>query len=185
MYRLVAGIGLASRSGVKTRDLGSIDRFIARARIVLSLLASASVYVDPVIGGPFTIDSIALAVLGLHLAYGTTMLYFVSRGVVPAHFQTFGEILDMLFATAVAFVTEGATSPSYVFFCFAILAASCREAQQATLRVTAASVLLYMLVILLLYENAGHLYVMRPAYLGLIGCLAAFLGQERAQFEAR
>jgi signal transduction histidine kinase len=171
---------------VKTYDLSAIDRYIARARVVLSLLALASVYVDPVIGGgPFAIDSVALAVLSLHLAYGMAVLYFITRAVVPARFPTICAILDVLFAAAVALVTEGATSPSYVFFCFAIIAVSCREGLRATLRVTAASVLLYLLALLLLYESAGHVFIMRPAYLGLIGCLAAFLGQERAQFEAR
>ena len=88
----------------------------------------------------------------------------------------------MLFATAIALVTEGLNSPSYVFFCFAIVAAACREGLRATLRITIASMVLYSASMLLL-DEAGRSYVMRPAYLGLIGCLVGFLGQQRLIFE--
>jgi signal transduction histidine kinase len=79
-------------------------------------------------------------------------------------------------------VTEGLNSPSYVFFCFAIVAAACREGLRATLRITVASMVLYFASMLLL-DEAGRSYVMRPAYLGLIGCLVGFLGQQRLSFE--
>jgi signal transduction histidine kinase len=182
------GIGLASKGVVKAHDLAYIDRYISRGRIALSLLALVSMYVDPVIGGgPFTIDARALAVLILHLVYAVAAYQFLTRGVVTARSAVIHAyaILDLLFATAVAVVTEGATSPSYVFFCFAIVAVSCREGLRPTLQVTAASMILYALSIRFLHENAGHLYVMRPAYLGIIGCIAGFFGQERLSLEAR
>ena len=112
---------------VESGDLTDIDRYIARARTVLSLLALVSIYLDPVVGGPFTLELLALVVLGLHLAYSVaTMLLTAHFGSSPRAARMC-EALDVLFATAVALVTEGLNSPSYVFFCFAIVAAGCRE----------------------------------------------------------
>ena len=170
---------------MNAHDLADIDRYTSRARIALSLLALVSLYVDPVVGGPFMLETLVLAVLSLHLVYAVTARQIVARGAPQTHSPVVYAVLDMLFAAAISVVTEGATSPSYVFFCFAILAVSCREGLRATLQVTVASMLLYLLAILLFHGNAGHLYVMRPAYLGIIGAVAAFLAQERMSFEAR
>ena len=163
-------------------DLSDIDRYIARVRTVLSLLALVSIYLDPVVGGAFSIELLALLVLGLHLAYSVATLLLTARlGISPRAVRVC-EALDVLFATAIALVTEGLNSPSYVFFCFAIVAAACREGLRATLRITVASMVLYSASMLLL-DEAGRSYVMRPAYLGLIGCLVGFLGQQRLSFE--
>ena len=143
-------------------------------------------YVDPVVGGgAFSIDSPLIAILILHLAYSAATLRYVARLDTAGRSAFVLAACDLLFAAMVAAVTEGATSPSYVFFCFAILAIGCRKGLRATLQVTAASMLLYLGVILFFHESSGHLYLMRPAYLGLIGCLAGFLGQERVDFESR
>src|SRR5438094_836459 len=111
--------------------LGDIDRYTSRARIALSLLALVSLYVDPVVGGPFMLETLVLAVLSLHLVYAVTARQIVARGAPQTHSPVVYAVLDMLFAAAISVVTEGATSPSYVFFCFAILAVSCREGLRA------------------------------------------------------
>jgi len=169
---------------VERDDLSDIDRYIARARTVLSLLALVSIYLDPVIGGPFSIELVALVVLALHLAYSVATLVLTVRLGSSPRAARICEGLDVLFATAVALVTEGLNSPSYVFFCFAIIAAACREGLRATLRITVVSMVLYGASMLLL-DEAGRSYVMRPAYLGLIGFLVGFLGQQRLSFESK
>jgi signal transduction histidine kinase len=125
---------------------------------------------------------LALLVLGLHLAYSVAAMLLTSRLGSSPRAVRICETLDVLFATAIALVTEGLNSPSYVFFCFAIVAAACRDGLRATLRITIASMVFYSASMLLL-DEAGRSYVMRPAYLGLIGCLVGFLGQQRLSFE--
>lgn len=168
----------------KPPDFTDLDLNIARARIVLSLVTLVSVYFDPTTtGGAFSIDGPGAAVLGAHLAYGVVI--YVARGRrldVPASACT---ALDLLFAIAVALVTEGPTSASYVFFAFAIIAVGCRAGFRETLAVTFASVLLYLALIVLSARGGSGLYVMRPAYLAITGYLIAFLGQRRLAFEQR
>ena len=181
------GIAFASETTVKARDLSSIDRYISRTRLALSLLALVSMYVDPVVGGgPFTIDPPLLGILTLHLAYASAALWYLAGRTSSARRSAFVlAAFDVMFAAMVSVVTEGTTSPAYIFFCFAIIAVSCRAGLTATLNVTVVCMALYLLAILLFHGSAGRLYLMRPAYLGIIGCLAGFLGRERVSFEAR
>jgi len=164
-------------------DLRDVDRYIARARIALSLPVVLSMYLDPVVGGQFAIDAVSLGVVAAHLTYAVTAQQLFERRAASGRLFLVCAILDVLFAAAVAVVTEGATSPAYVFFCFAIIATGCRGGVRAALRVTAASILAYTISILVLHQSSDRLWMMRPAYLGIAGCLVGFLGQERIDFE--
>ena len=171
--------------GMTAPDFVDLDLNIARARLFLSLTALISIYVDPTTGGAFSLSSRALVVLSLHFAYSASTYLFLSRRLAPRRLPQASAALDILFAIAVAFLTEGPTSPSYVFFAFAIIAVGCRAGFRATLAVTFASMLLYLALILLARRGVEHSYVMRPAYLGIVGYLIGFLGQQRMNFEAR
>ncbi len=167
-------------------DYTHLDLNVARARIALSIVALISIYIDPTTGeGIFTIDRAVLGTLALHFAYGLTAYSLIRRRVSPEQVFAMTTALDILFATAVAFFTEGPTSPSYVFFTFAIIAVGCRTGLRATLWVTFVSVALYLLLIALSPQGLESLYMMRPAYLAITGCVIGFLGQQRALFETR
>jgi signal transduction histidine kinase len=162
-----------------------LDVNIARGRIVLSLLATLSLYVDPnTAGGLFHLSGHALTILLCHLAYSVSMYVALLRRPQGARLLMASTALDLFFATAVAFVTEGPTSPAYVFFVFAIIAVGIRPGLLTTIGVTCCSVALYLLVILL-SERISDAYVMRGAYLAIAGYLIGFVGQQRADFEER
>jgi len=180
---------------MKAADFVDLELNIARARIVLSLVALLSIYVDPttpdlsswmpLTTGAFTIDVHTLAVLAIHLAYGVAIYLALSRRVATAHVPTISTALDLFFASAVALFTEGATSPAFAFFTFAIIAVGCRAGFRGTLAVTFSSIALYLAVIVFLARGAKELYVMRPAYLAVTGYLIGFLGQQSVNREAR
>ncbi|HEY1851679.1 MAG TPA: histidine kinase [Candidatus Binataceae bacterium] len=162
-----------------------LDVNIARGRIVLSLLATLSLYVDPsTAGGLFHLSGHALTVLLCHLAYSVSMYVALLRRPPGERLLMASTALDLFFATAVAFVTEGQTSPAYVYFVFAIIAVGIRPGLLTTIGVTCCSVALYLLVILL-SERISDAYVMRAAYLAIAGYLIGFVGQQRADFEER
>lgn len=174
-----------------------MERGIARCRVVLSLIAILALYVDPteptltrwlpLSGGAFTINRYWATVLTAHLAYSLTLffLHAGARGPSPrlAMFATAG---DVLFAVAIALVTEGTTSPFYSFFAFAVLAAGLRSGLRAALAVTGFSVGLYMILIVASApSNQIFFIVMRAAYIAITGYLVGYLGQERINQEAR
>jgi signal transduction histidine kinase len=168
-----------------TPDFSDLDLNICRGRIVLSLVALLSVYVDPTTGGAFYLDAHTLTVLGVYLVYALGTYVAFSGGIASSRLPTIFAVLDVAFAGAVALVTEGPTSPAYVFFAFAIIAVGCRSGYRATLAVTLSSVVAYMLIVLFSDRGLSSLYMMRPAYLAITGYLIGFFGQQRANFESR
>jgi signal transduction histidine kinase len=170
---------------MKKPDFTQLDRDIAVTRIILSILAMISLYVDPTTaGGMFHLEPLALALLMSHLAYSSS-IYMVLRsghpfGALPAITAAF----DLTFATAVAFLTEGQTSPSYVFFVFAIIAVGMRGGLGDTVAVTACGVFAY-LTVTAISERVVVPYLMRAVYLAIAGWLVGFLGRQRANFERR
>ncbi len=171
---------------MKSPDFADLDLNVARARIALSIVALISIYIDPTTGqGVFTIDRPVLATLALHFAYAMTAYSLIRRRVSPEQVFAMTNALDIIFATAIAFFTDGPTSPSYVFFTFAIIAVGCRTGLRSTLWATFVSVGLYLFLIVASPQGVQSLYMMRPAYLAITGCLIGFLGQQRANFEVR
>ena len=121
---------------MKVEDFSALDLNIARARVMLSLVALLSIYVDPSAGGLFHLDAYLLATLLCHLAYSLGIYFALSRGIAPRTLHRASTALDISFATAVTVLTERATSPSYIFFVFAIVAVGFRTTLRATLAVT-------------------------------------------------
>jgi signal transduction histidine kinase len=166
-------------------DFRDVDLNIARGRIVLSLMAMLSLYIDPTTaGGLFHLSTFALVTLLCHLAYSAGIYFALGRSTARVNLNVTSTALDLAFATAIAFLTEGQTSPSYVFFVFAIIAAGIRSDLRATIAITLCSVTLYLLVIAV-SDGVTNFYMMRAVYLAIAGYLIGFFGQQRAVFEAR
>ncbi|HZO09193.1 MAG TPA: histidine kinase [Myxococcota bacterium] len=171
-----------------------LEASIARSRVFLSAVAILAVYVDPTFptlnrwlaltGGPFTIDRYTLGVMVTHLAYSLAVVALLARGSVPASFlAAVTPWADVLFGALIALVTEGATSPFYVFFAFAVLAVGLRAGLRATLVVTAVSTALYLSLIAVSAPDNENFIIMRPAYLAITGYLVGYLGQQRLNLE--
>ncbi len=92
--------------------------------------------------------------------------------------------LDLIFATIIAYLTEGRTSPSFIFFVFAIVAVGFRMGFRDTLLVTLCCVALYATVVEI-SDGLVTVYLMRAVYLAIAGYLISFFGQQRANFERR
>jgi len=183
-------VGLLHRMGAMVS--ADIERNIARCRVMLSVAAFVTIYVDPtrptllrLAGGPFTLDPWALAVLLSHLAYSLSIFLMVGRVGSQRRLAMVSTWADVLSGLAIALVTEGANSPFYVFFAFAVVAAGFRGGLRLALRVTVASVALYMSLIVLLRPEGVSFYIMRPVYLAITGYLVGYLGEQRLIVERR
>ena len=170
---------------MRATDFTELDLNISRARVVLSLIAILSIYIDPATGGVFYLSKYALITLSCHLLYSIAAYLAASRRVGLRYLPVSTTVLDVLFAAAVVLVAEGPTSPSSLFFIFAIVAVDCRTGFGDTLLVTLCSGVLYFILLAFTAGGETHLYAMRAAYLTIIGYLIGFIGQQRARFEAR
>jgi signal transduction histidine kinase len=169
---------------------------IARCRILLSAVAMIAVFIDPthptltrwlpLRGGPFSIDPYALMAMTLHLAYSVG-LYFavVGRSGTTERLIAVATWSDVVFGALIALVTEGATSPFYAFFAFAVVTVGLRAGLAATLVVTAVSTVLYLSLIAVSAPHSANFYIMRPVYLAITGYLVGYLGQQRLNLEQK
>lgn len=170
---------------MKLHDFNQFDLDIARARIMLSILAMLSLYADPsTAGGLFHLTPLVLEILLGHFAYSSAVYWASRKAVPPRSLAGLTIALDILFASAIAFVTEGQTGPCYVFFVFAIIAVGMRSALGVTMRVTLSGVALYLIVVAM-SDGLSGVYVMRAVYLAIAGYLVGFFGQQRADYEER
>ena len=170
---------------MKLHNFNQFDLDIARARIMLSVLAMLSLYADPsTAGGLFHLTPLVFGLLLCHFAYGSLVLLTSRRLAPPLWLSLVTIVLDIFFAGAIAFLTEGQTGPSYLFFVFAIIAVGMRSALAVTMRVTLSGVALYLLVVTL-SDGLSGVYVMRAVYLAIAGYLVGFFGQQRAHYEER
>jgi signal transduction histidine kinase len=165
-------------------DFGELGGRVAQARVLLSLLALLSLYMDPTLGGLFHLDTWLLAVLLCHLLYSTVTYLVLAYRVATDPVRKISIGLDLIFATVIAFLTEGRTSPSFIFFVFAIVAVGFRTGFRDTLLVTLCCVALYALVVAI-SDGLLSVYLMRAVYLAIAGYLIGFFGQQRVHFERR
>src|SRR5262245_13724199 len=175
-------------------SLPQIEQNIARCRLVLSLSAIAAIYVDPtepllsrwipLTSGAFVMDRRLAIVVAAHLAYSTGILAGLRwRWLSLQRVATVTTWLDVLFGVAIAALTEGATSPFYPFFAFAVLVVGLRAGLRPALLVTLVGVGLYLGLILVETGPSADVYIMRPIYLAITGYLVGYLGQQRLQLE--
>ncbi|MFN2427764.1 MAG: sensor histidine kinase, partial [Candidatus Binatia bacterium] len=90
---------------------------------------------------------------------------------------------DIVLGTLIALMTEGATSPFYPFFAFSVVVAGFRAGLRQAMAVTGASVVLYLVMIVLSAPGSINVYIMRPAYLAIVGYLVGYLGQQRIELQ--
>lgn len=172
-----------------------VERSIARCRVALSVAALVAVFIDPtqplisrwipLRSGSFAIDPYALAVMGAHLCYSLTLIYVLAHQIVSStRMASITTWVDVLFGAAIAVLTEGATSPFYAFFAFAVFETGLRSGLRRTLLVTAVSMGLYLSLIVVSASGGTNEYIMRPVYLAIAGYLVGHLGQQRLNLEA-
>jgi signal transduction histidine kinase len=171
-----------------------IESRIARCRLILSVVALGAVFADPttpflsawypLTSGRFIIDPNVLLVMGFHLVFSITVYAAATRQWVPQRYLTTPTMwLDVLLGGAIAIMTEGATSPFYAFFAFAVIVAGFRSGLHEAVRVTVASVGIYLAMIVFSTSGSWNLYIMRPAYLAIVGYLVGYLGQQRLELQ--
>jgi signal transduction histidine kinase len=177
-------------------DAHRIERSIAQCRGLFSIAAPLAIYVDPtqpvlttrfldLDWGAFVMDPRALAIFLAHIVYSVVIFASLQRPRPSlARIVTISTWGDVLFAGAIAFVTEGTNSPFYVYFLFAVLAAGLRGTFRTAIGVTALSLALYVGLIVIARPDGFGFYLTRAVYLAITGYLVGVLGRRRRVLES-
>jgi len=135
-----------SRSGFRLRapadasETRRIERWLATARVFLTISALAAIYMDPTQLGH---APIAIALLGLYLIHGVLVMTLLRRREksTPA-FRLLVHSADIVWPAFISVFAEGPRSPFFLFFVFVLAAAAYRWGFWETLGTAAADVLL-------------------------------------------
>lgn len=166
-----------------TSGAAGINLAICRVRILLSLVVLALIYIDPNTGGWFSISRSQLIMLLAHLAYSLASCLAVKSGWALNRILGATTVFDAVFAMSVALVTESTSSPSFVFFVFAVIAAVWRSSLPLALAVTSFSVAAYVLVIAFGLHETSAGYMTGTGYLAITAGLLGYFGLRRADNE--
>jgi signal transduction histidine kinase len=179
---------IASPQGTGPR--GRLERVLGAGRALLAVTALAAIYIDPT--EPSRYATLAYILLGCYLLFSVVVLLllrlrteFSRRTVLLVHGA------DILWATVICLFTEGPNSPFFLFFVFALCAAAYRWKLRET--VATAGIMVGILVIEALLLSIGPLagtvegaydvnrFIMRGAYLLILGFLLGYLAQEEKE----
>ena len=103
---------------MKVHAFSDLDLDIARTRIVLSLLAMLSLYVDPTTAGGLFHLTPTCSGLCFVTSHTVSATYFLLQSEIAKRWlPTATTLLDLLFAMAIAYLTEGQTVLLMFFSC--------------------------------------------------------------------
>ncbi len=170
-----------------------IELGIARCRVMLSCFAMTALLLDPsrpllplwvgrhhlVLGA----HTIGLATLSAHLLYSAIIYLLVRERMPRPRLVVVTTAADVLFAAAIGFATEGMGSPFFVFFTFALVALGFRAGFRPVMLVAGICEILYLSLMRMSAPDDLSLCIMRTVYLGIIGYLIGYLGQQRLNLE--
>jgi signal transduction histidine kinase len=168
--------------------VGRVERVIAAARVVLAAFSFAAIWLDPSTPARFAEETYAL--LGVYLIYTLVALGVVSTArFVSLRWTLFTHVLDLTAFSVVMYLTEGPTSPFFVYFIFAVLAATLRWQWRGTLWTALASIVMYLsmgaYVSIVLEDPTFELnrFMIRSVYLAVAAFLLGYAGYYRELVE--
>jgi signal transduction histidine kinase len=181
------------------RDLGHqtprVERVLAVGRAFLATTGLAAIYLDPT--EPARFATLMYALLAGYAVYSIAILAVARRGfLVTRRFAHASHTIDILWASALTFFSEGPVSPFFLFFLFVLLAAAYRWGFRAT--IVTAGIITAVFLLQTAVAAMGpwnrtwfastpfdlNLVITRVAYLLLTGFLLGYLADQEKQIRA-
>lgn len=165
---------------------GRTERLIAVGRVVLASFSLIAIWLDP--STPAKYAELTYSLLVGYVIYALVMALLVAA--------TYGSLLRLRLVTHVfdlaifcvfIYLTEGPTSPFFLYFVFSILCGALRWQWSGTLWTAVFSLGAYVLMGFFaeafLHDPAFELnrFIMRAAYLGVVAVLFGYLGVHESQ----
>lgn len=168
------------------------ERVLAAARAFLTVSALVAIYLDAT--EPARLAALTYSVLAAYALYSLVLVVIVHRAIriAPWHGLLIHG-LDILWSSALTFVSEGPVSPFFLFFLFAVLAAAYRWGFRATMTTAVVVAVVFLL------ENAVTVYgpwehiwlplelnrtILRVTYLLMTGFLLGYLAEQEKHSRA-
>jgi len=181
------------------RDLGRhtprVERVLAVGRAFLATTGLAAIYLDPT--EPARFATLMYGLLTAYALYSLAILVADRRGRrVTTRLARGLHAVDILWASALTFFSEGPLSPFFLFFLFVLLAAAYRWGFRATLATAAVTTGIFLVQTAVAAMGPWsstwfattsfdlNLIITRVAYLLLTGFLLGYLADQEKQIRA-
>ncbi|MGA7614063.1 MAG: sensor histidine kinase [Thermoanaerobaculia bacterium] len=165
------------------------DRVVAVARVVLGFASLAAVWVDPSEPAKFT--PFTYGVILLYSLYAGGVAFFAFRTPRQVTFWPMtSHVIDVAVFSLLAYLTEGPTSPFFLYFVFALFCATIRFDVRTTLWTAAAAIIVFVglgmwaahvLKDPVFYSNR---FIVRGVYLVVLASLVVYQARYQASIRA-
>lgn len=189
MWPLPSVVDLASRRlalARSSRDPSGTERVLAGVRVVLAVGSLLLVWIDPSEVAPFGQQILWLVII--YLAHSIGLLITVyRRAEVSARFSVVAQTADILWPAVISLFAGGASSPFFLYFIFALLAAGFRWGMRETF-ITSVAIVIALCVDAVVLERTslGEIvgrnfdlarFALRIAYLTIFGYLIGYIAE--------
>jgi signal transduction histidine kinase len=172
-----------------------LERVVAVGRAFLTVTGLVAIYLDPT--EPTRLRGITYGVLLAYALYSVGVLAYV-RGSVRLTFKHARILhgLDILWTSALTFVSEGPVSPFFLFFLFVVVAAAYRGGFRETVGTAAITVAVFLVETAIAAAGPWNstwfasirfelnATILRVAYLLLTGVLLGYLAEQEKRSRA-
>lgn len=185
-----SGVHPSGRRSVYYTPSVRAERMVAIGRFLLAVVSLVAVWIDPT--SPMKYASTTYTILAAYAVYalGIAIVVFsnVSRGL---QIRLATHLIDLVFFSGVIYLTEGATSPFFLFFVFALVSAGLRFRTRGTALTAAAALAIFLgmgiYASFVLRDPDAEIsrFLVRSVYLAIMSVLLIYLGrfQERYRRE--
>jgi signal transduction histidine kinase len=177
------------RSAPTNAPIERLERVLAVSRAFLTVTALVAIFVDPT--EPARLRALTYTVLLSYAAYSLAVWLLVHRAtrLTAGHTYTLHG-LDILWTSALTFVSQGPVSPFFLFFLFVVLASAYRWGLRATLGTTLVTIAVFLLESAVAAAGpwSGTVFetmafdlngtILRIAYLLMTGVLLGYLAEQ-------
>lgn len=174
----------------------SVERILAVARIFLALSSWVAIYFDPT--QPSRYEVLAHILLSAYVVHSVGVWVTLRmRKDIGRVFPWLLQAIDLLWPAVITWFTEGASSPFYPFFFFALMAAAFRWAFLETVATALFADALFALQAFLSTYGARYVhpilaapfelntFILRITYLTIVALLLGYLAQKEKELRAQ
>jgi len=194
-HRWLGTAGLTRRASPLSSDAAPFqpirrERLIAGCRVALSTFSLLAVWLDP--SEPAHSALLAYTLLAAYTVYSIVLAFWLwSAKATPAVLPLVVHVIDLVFFCVVVFFTAGPNSPFFIFFVYAVAAATVRWQEEGTFWTAVATLGSYLVIGIIAasrFPDEGfelNRFILRSIYLTAVAVLLGYLGAFENRLRAR
>lgn len=178
----------------RPRDPRALNRTVAVARILLGTVGLFAIYIDPT--EPIKYAHLAYLLLAAYVIASIALAVVYFRGEPKrVRLGALGEAMDLTWAAAISLFTAGPNSPFFMFFVFALVAATLWRGLAGAFYAAFVGTTVLAIEAFLLKFGVGlsvlegtydlNMLIMRATYLIIFGLVIGLLGESEKQTRAK